>query len=280
MANPESHLRLQIEEHPLIRDRDFHTVEQYVPHLMHIRAYEEAARFVKGKDVLDLGCNNGYGLKILQPFARTIAGLDVSPQAVEAARQEFGRSADIRIYDGNRSSFPAEQFEVVVSFQVIEHVADLGPYLTEMKRLLKSEGVAILTTPNAALRLDPGMRPWNRFHFHEFRPDELATLLSEWFGHVEVKGMFGTDELHAIEACRVERAKSGSRYPAKTLRVLRRSLGRVLGERGRVWVRRMRQPKSPTSLDPTVLERFSTKDLTYRSEQIDEALDLMAICRK
>ncbi len=73
-----SNLRLQVEQHPLVDDRSFPSMEAYVTHLIHLKAYEEVSRLV-GKAVLDVGCNVGYGLQILASTAASAAGIDVSP---------------------------------------------------------------------------------------------------------------------------------------------------------------------------------------------------------
>jgi len=85
------------------------------------------------------------------------------------------------------------------------------PYLQEIRRVLRPGGVAILTTPNAAIRLDPGMTPWNRFHVREYRAAELEVSLGEVFDGVEVLGMFGVPTLDDLEIERVDANRRGVR---------------------------------------------------------------------
>ena len=205
-------IRLQAEEHPLIDDKAPETLSEKCLHLMHVKAYDEAAARAAGRDVLDVGCNTGYGTVRLVQEARSVTGVDVSPAAVAAARtREGGESVRFEVIDGLGLPFPDHSFDLVTSFQVVEHVADPGPYLREIRRVLRPGGIAILTTPNAAIRLDPGMTPWNRFHVREYRASELAVELGEVFDRVEVLGMFGVPTLYDLEIERVDANRRGVR---------------------------------------------------------------------
>lgn len=267
-------LKLQAEEHPLVMDRQFATIEAYVLHLIHRKAYEETARIVAGKRVLDLGCNVGYGTEVMLATAASAAGLDVSPRSVEAARTRLGKAVDIRLYNGLRSDFPDQSFDAVVSLQVIEHISDYNTYFSEILRLLRPGGVALLTTPNACLRLEPGMKPWYEFHVREFTPKELHDLLATRFESVEVRGLFGNEAIYRIEYQRLAAARNAAKPSVvkSVKRVIRRSLPWVLAIRDRF---RKQVPSVEFSQDT-----FSTDDLFYGSDSLEESLDLMAICRK
>jgi ubiquinone/menaquinone biosynthesis C-methylase UbiE len=201
-------IRLQAEEHPLIEDTPPATPAEHGLRLVHLRAYDEAVAHAAGRDVLDVGCNTGYGTVRFLPVARRIVGVDVSLGAIEAARR---RASDGRpefiLTSGFLLPFPDESFDIVTSFQVLEHVPDPFAYLREIARVIRPAGMAILTTPNAAIRLDPGMLPWNRFHVHEYRASELRALLAQVFPHVRVRGMFGTPTLYETEIRRVDAAR-------------------------------------------------------------------------
>jgi len=198
-------IRLQAEEHPLIDDKAPETLSEKCLHLMHLKAYDEACKYASGRDVLDVGCNTGYGTVRLVGSARSVAGVDVSPAAVEAARtRDGGESVDFRVIDGLGLPFPDHSFDLLTSFQVVEHVADPLPYLREIKRVLRPGGQVLFTTPNAATRLYPGMVPWNRFHVREYRADELKVALGAVFADVEVLGMFGVPTLYDLEIGRVD----------------------------------------------------------------------------
>ena len=206
-------IRHQADSHPLVFASRFASVEDYCLYLMHQRAYEEAERFVAGRDVLDLGCNNGYGTNYLRTTAKSVIGVDVSPTALSDAAIRFP-GLDLRLYDGGALPFSDAQFDTVVSLQVIEHVPDTGRYLREIGRVLRPGGIAIFSTPNACIRLDPGMPPWNPFHVREYWPAELYAELAPAFKAVAVKGLFARDDIYQIEYQRCRQALERARQPS------------------------------------------------------------------
>ena len=205
-------VRLQAEEHPMVDAKVPETLSEKCLHLIHLKAYDTANTYTGGRDVLDVGCNTGYGTQRLVGAARSVTGVDVSPEAVDAARSRPGGGAvDYRVIDGTRLPFDDATMDLVTSFQVIEHVADPMPYLAEIKRVLRPGGIALFTTPNAAIRLDPGMTPWNRFHVREYSGAELSNLLTTVFDDVEVVGMFGVPTLYDLEIARVGHSRNHQR---------------------------------------------------------------------
>ena len=301
MANSEDVLRFQAEHHPMEGTSRFETLEQYCLYLMHLRAYEEVCVLGKGKSVLDLGCNNGWGTHIVAQAARRVVGVDVSESALEEARRS-AKSDNVEFLrvDGEKLPFADGEFDVVASCQVIEHVADYSPYLREIRRVLGPPGVAIFSTPNARIRLDPGMKPWFPFHVREFSGAELKELLHEWFPKVQVRGLFATKDLYQIEYGRVQRARERARrranawlppyqdMKAKALGVAKAVLPQSIVQGLRAVVRGMSSESPSTAAEqapkkadlPQWVGRFSTDDLHYGEEDIDQALDLLAVCRK
>jgi SAM-dependent methyltransferase len=176
---------------------------------------------------------------------------------------------------------------LVVSFQVIEHLGDTGPYLTEIARVLRPSGVALFTTPNAAIRLDRDMKPWNEFHVREYRAAELAESLKAVFAEVDIRGLFATEELYRTEYARCQRALQTARnrhsQPRKSLAEQGRDklvhlTKAILPSWALDWVR-ARRTMTPPELDPAIIKKYSTDDFFYKADNLDEALDLMAICR-
>lgn len=287
-------IRLQAEEHPLVPTAEFHSLEEYALYLIHLVAYEEAAKLAGGKDVLDIGCNTGYGTAIVARDSRATTGVDVSAKSVSAAR-ELNAAPNLRYLaiDGLQLPFQDDAFDLAVSFQVVEHVFTPEAYLREIRRVLKPGGLAILTTPNATIRLYPGMKPWNKFHVREYAAAELRTLLEGTFPSVEIRGLFAEPPLYDIEFRRVQRAKEGTRRQReiekrtswKLKHAMKNVARRILPQAAidaarRVLPRGKSSPAAPAVLPESVASRYSTADFYYRTENLDAALDLMAVCRK
>ena len=148
----------------------------------HRARYWWASRLVAGKDVLDAGCGVGYGIEILASAgAATVSGVDIGPAAVEAAERRIGGSA-AAIVEGDLEDLPLddESFDAVVCFEAIEHVEDGGRALAELRRVLKPDGLLLVSSPN------PDVYPsGNQHHVHEYRPAGLAAAVGEHFTHVK-----------------------------------------------------------------------------------------------
>ena len=274
MASGDDIIQLHAHEHDLVGWDRFETLERYCLYLIHKKAYEEATLLSHGKVVLDLGCNTGYGTRMIAKRCEAITGVDVSPRAIEEARAKFGaENITYQVVEGGRLPFEDASFDVVVNFQVLEHVEDPGAFLADIKRVLGPGGTGIFTTPNARIRLDPGMKPWNRFHVREFSAPELADLLGLHFPEVVVRGLFGKEALYSVEYNRVQEALGRARRKAAG--------NRTLGERfSSFFRRRLQKVKRRRPLEPHVMKRFSTADLFYRDEDLEGSLDLMAICQR
>src|SRR4051794_35120006 len=119
MANDSNVLRFQAEHHPIEGELRFETIELYCLYLMHLRAYEQVSVLARGKTVLDLGCNNGWGTAVIGKAARRVVGADVSNIALEHANRSItSDNVEFRRIDGERLPFSDGEFEIVVSCQV------------------------------------------------------------------------------------------------------------------------------------------------------------------
>lgn len=185
------------------------TINDYVIYLMHIASYQFAESFARGKRVLDYGCGSGYGSASIAAVAATVDAVDVSADAIAVARADFPR-ANLRFHTIAADAalpFRAGSFEIVLSFQVLEHVADTGSYLAEIQRVLTPGGILLLITPDRSHRLLPWQRPWNRWHVKEYSAPSLATTLRPSFPAVEIQQMSGDPEIVAVELRRYRKLK-------------------------------------------------------------------------
>src|SRR3954464_15382698 len=135
-------------------DADRSSESDYLIYLFHVATYDFAIPYVTGRRVLDLGCGTGYGTARVAPVCTDIVGVDISSDAIDAATREFGdRFRLIEPVERAPLPFADRAFDVVLSFQVIEHVPDARAYLGEIDRVLTDDGVFLCATPDRGTRL-------------------------------------------------------------------------------------------------------------------------------
>ena len=150
----------------------------------HMARYAFAARFVSGRRVLDAGCGMGYGAAHLARTGAWVVGLDVASEAVMSAARTY---TSLPFVQGSCSTLPFSggAFEVIVAFEVIEHLHQQQAFIAECRRVLSPDGLFIVSTPNtlyyAESRADAGPNP---FHEHEFEAPEFQAALRAQFTHV------------------------------------------------------------------------------------------------
>ena len=157
----------------------------------HIDRYIFAADFACGNDVLDVACGTGYGVDyIAGAGAKRAVGADVSIEAVKYAQNRFGmdRGRCFTCSDGVCLPFACNSFDVVVSFETLEHISKYNEFMVECKRVLKEEGVFICSTPNKRIFSPDAEKPPNTFHVKEFWPEEFRNLLQRHFADVTLYG--------------------------------------------------------------------------------------------
>lgn len=152
----------------------------------HMARYVFAADFVKDKIVLDAGCGSGYGTDFLaSQGAKYILGVDISPEAIAYARAHYQQdNLEYRIMDVTAPEVGDKSFDAIIAFEVFEHLRDQKRFLAEMARVLRDDGLFVVSTPNREvyrLRLEP-----NPFHTREFNFEELHEILSQYFHSVEI----------------------------------------------------------------------------------------------
>ena len=149
----------------------------------HEVVYQRLAGRCTGRDVLEAGCGEGYGADLIAGVARRVIGLDYDESAVAHVRARYPR---VEMRHGNLAELPLPDgdVDVVVNFQVIEHLWDQGQFVAECRRVLRPSGVLLMSTPNR-ITFSPGRdTPINPFHTRELNADELTELLTN-------RGLFG-----------------------------------------------------------------------------------------
>lgn len=158
----------------------------------HLQAYRFSMKFSAKKVILDTGCGEGYGSYLLSEIGAKVIGIDISKEAVKHAKEKYVRqNLRYQVMDVTSMDFPSNAFDVVVSFQVMEHLYNASKFLNEIKRVLKQNGCAIISTPNKRLHNN---QPIGKYHVKEYRDDEFIALLNTYLGKVEYYGVHLKDK--------------------------------------------------------------------------------------
>jgi SAM-dependent methyltransferase len=155
----------------------------------HGSRYRFAARSVSGRRVLDVACGTGFGAAILlSGGAKSVVGVDLDWDALRQAQSFRSPKYSLCMADAIRLPFVNAAFEVVVSFETLEHIENDEIFVAELRRVLGDRGLLILSTPNALVTRPVDGKPRNPYHIHEYSPDELRALLRRHFTNVELRG--------------------------------------------------------------------------------------------
>lgn len=153
----------------------------------HRSRYHFAARHVRGKTVLDIACGSGFGSKILRDAgAGFVVGADLAWDAVRETSDID--EVSVCVTDGTKLALRSASVDVVASFETLEHVQDDVSFVSELRRVLASDGVLVLSTPNAYISRPVDGKPQNPFHIREYEPAQLGDLLESAFSDVTLVG--------------------------------------------------------------------------------------------
>jgi SAM-dependent methyltransferase len=138
--------------------------------------------------ILDIGCNSGEFMKRLLAGKKgvTVKGIDLSETAVKVAQD---KGLDVILGDGETLPFPDASFDYVVLMEVLVHTHDAKKLLSEVRRVLKTDGVLVGSSPLKDLEL----HIWDdqRLHRTYYTTAELHALLKETFFDVHLKILKG-----------------------------------------------------------------------------------------
>lgn len=167
----------------------------------HVFAYRSIPlSSITNKMVLELGCGEGYGMEMLCHHAAYWLAIDKKkPAAVDFP----GNTGFQKCLLPDLSLLDDESFDTIICFQVIEHISDDHTLMREIRRVLKKDGIAYITTPNIKMSLTR-----NPFHVREYTPQEMTALAVQHFDRPDIKGIFGNPrvmEYYEVNRKSVER---------------------------------------------------------------------------
>jgi SAM-dependent methyltransferase len=154
---------------------------------LHLKRYDFAAPLCAGRRVLDAACGVGYGSeRLLRSGAAQVVGVDVSEDAITYARTHYSAPGlSFEVMDVATLGFDAASFDVVCSFETIEHVDEAGRTLAEFARVLTANGTLVVSTPQVERTTTS---PANPYHRVEFSRNDFESLLREHFDAIELYG--------------------------------------------------------------------------------------------
>jgi len=147
----------------------------------HLHRYAIACEFVTNKSVLDIASGEGYGSNLLAKNAKEVIGIDISEEAVTHASKKY-KCNNLFFKKGSVTNIPIENssIDVVVSFETLEHVYEHEIMLKEIKRVIKSNGLVIISTPEKSNYRAPNNEK-QQFHLKELNFDEFEQLIKSNF---------------------------------------------------------------------------------------------------
>jgi GT2 family glycosyltransferase/SAM-dependent methyltransferase len=168
----------------------------------HYHRYLWAADLAAGRCVLDLGSGEGFGAALLAGSAARVLGIDVDDRTVEHSGRTY-QSANLEFRRGDARSLVDVgdgEFDLVVAFELIEHLEEQQEVLGEIARVLRPGGILIMSTPDRPT-YDRGRPEPNPYHKRELTRDELVALLRGYFPNVALWGQrtITGSHLHAVD---------------------------------------------------------------------------------
>jgi len=216
--------------------------------------------------VLDAGCGEGYGAAMLAESAARVTGIDRAEAVAVARARHVQPRLEYREQDLEALESFGERFELVVSFQVIEHLPDPARFLRALAACTAPGGTLIVTTPNRLMSVSE-----NPYHLREWTAAELRELAAPILPGVVVHGVHGSERVLAYERARGEQVQRVLRWDPLGLRNLlpKSVVFGVFPVLARLVRRRLNTDGAAQAVGP--------EDFTVGSDAVDRALDLVLL---
>jgi len=219
---------------------------------VHLKRYEFARSFCADRRVLDAGCGVGYGAARLAAGTVSVVGVDVSEEAISYAKAHYGApNLSFETMDVGALAFADASFDVVCSFETIEHVDDPDRVLAEFARVLAEDGMLVVSTPQVE---QTTRSPANPYHRVEYSRADFEELLRRHFQAVDLYGQ---------RRLQTRRHRAAQRLD-------------VLGLRRRFAF--LRRGSALLGTAPTA--EMTAGDVVIARDGIERASEIVAVCRK
>jgi 2-polyprenyl-3-methyl-5-hydroxy-6-metoxy-1,4-benzoquinol methylase len=162
--------------------------------------YQRLSKFFFGDSCLELGCSDGAGVPLLQPFFKEIVGVDGAWHAIEQAKESYsqdGISFECSYFEDLELD---RQFDTVIMGHILEHVDDPKPVIDVAIRHLKPGGVLISDVPNAgSIHRELGVRMGLIRHVQELNASDLSIGHQRVYTRSEFRAEFERPELEILD---------------------------------------------------------------------------------
>lgn len=156
----------------------------------HLHRYEEVLKSLSGNEIiLDMACGTGFGTHLLSTNSSgKVYGGDLSSEAIKLCQKTWNNdNLSYEIMDGTKLKFEDNTFDVVVSFETIEHTTSFNEMIKEFKRVVRPKGKIYLSTPNIKINSPSGIVT-NPFHTQEWNYEEFNYILYKHFDSFKLFG--------------------------------------------------------------------------------------------
>ena len=233
-----------------------------------LKAYIIAEEYLSG-DVLELGCGEAYYVRELSGKCNRYIAVDKYKSPVFETLNHNVEFIKMKIPPLQYIAF--NSYDVVLCFQVVEHIRDDNAFVKDIYRVLKPGGTLLLSTPNKALSLTDN--PW---HVREYSRIEIQTLLESYFPDVTIMGICGNEnvmEYYEKNKKSVQKIKRLDLFDlhSRLPRLLKRGIYTILNNRNR---------RNLMNKNKTVTSSLSHSDFWLSDFPEMNMLDFFCLARK
>ena len=160
--------------------------QEQVERLCH--RYYWAGTYCAGRDVLEVACGSGPGLRYLASRARSLQAGDYSPEVLAVARQHVGADVDLRVFDAQVMPYADTSFDVVIIFEALYYVPLPERFVAEARRVLRPDGMLLIVNANKDL-FDFNPSPFSHQYHGVIELRQLLTAAGfepTFYGYVRV----------------------------------------------------------------------------------------------
>lgn len=148
---------------------------------LHLHRYAIAFDYIIDKEVVDIACGEGYGSFLMSKYAKNVTGIDIDEDTIINANSKY-KNNNLSYLQGDVSEIPLQSstIDAVISFETIEHTTKHDEIMQEIKRVLKPDGLLIMSSPDKS-NYSEKRGFINKYHVKELYSEEFKNLIKKYF---------------------------------------------------------------------------------------------------